>query len=92
MVRQHVADEKAQIFGLPIGKRGVKRAESEIRVFRQHRPTYHPMKKVSELAAISLADLETDQAVLQKPPKSTRRRRRDVFFRGRCPRGRRETC
>jgi hypothetical protein len=66
MVRQHVADEKAQIFGLPIGKRGVKRAESEIRVFRQHRPTYHPMKKVSELAAISLADLETNQAVLQK--------------------------
>jgi hypothetical protein len=64
--RQHIADEEAQILGLLIDKLGVKGAESEILVFRQHRPIYQLMKKLDELAAMSSVDLEKNQVDLQR--------------------------
>lgn len=62
--RQHIADEEAQVLGLLIGQLGVKGAEEEIKVFRQHRPIYRLMQTVAELASKETADLEAEQAKL----------------------------
>ncbi len=64
--RQHIADEEAQVLGLLIAKLGVKGAEAEIAVFRQHRPIYNLMEKVSELAKLSSAELAVSQSELEK--------------------------
>ena len=64
--RQHVADEEAQILGLLIEKLGVKGAESEIEVFRQHRPIYELMNKIAKFAEESSAQLEGSQAELDR--------------------------
>ncbi|MDG6902429.1 MAG: hypothetical protein JRM80_10800 [Nitrososphaerota archaeon] len=64
--RQHIADEESQILGLLIRRLGVKGAADEIRVFQQHRPIYQLMKKVSELAALSSAELEGRQGELEE--------------------------
>ncbi len=64
--RQHIADEEAQVLGLLIAKLGAKGAEAEIAVFRQHRPIYNMMKKVSELAEMSSAELAANQSELEK--------------------------
>ncbi len=63
--RQHIADEEAQILGLLVAELGTKGAEAEIRVFRQHRPIYDLMTKVSKLAALSSSDLEAEQGELE---------------------------
>ena len=62
--RQHIADEEAQVLRLLIGELGVKGAEQEIKVFRQHRPIYRLMQTVSELASKEAADLESEQSRL----------------------------
>jgi len=64
--KQHIADEEAQILGLLIGKLGVKGAESEIEVFRQHRPIYELMNKIGKLAGESSAQLEGSQSELDR--------------------------
>jgi hemerythrin len=64
--RQHVADEESQILRLLIGELGAKGAESEIAVFRQHRPIYNLMNRIRELAAESPAQLEGNQSELDK--------------------------
>ncbi len=62
--RQHIADEEATVLGLLIRTLGVKGAESEILVFRQHRPIYQLMEKISELANKSSAELQGSQSEL----------------------------
>jgi len=62
--RQHIADEESQVLRLLIAQLGVKGAAEEIKVFQQHRPIYQLMEKVKELAAVSPAELEVDQARL----------------------------
>ena len=64
LFRQHIADEEAQVLGLLIRTLGVKGAEAEIQVFRQHRPIYQLMQKVGELAGMSAGELESKQAEL----------------------------
>jgi hypothetical protein len=64
--RQHIADEEAQILGLLIADLGVKGAEAEILVFRQHKPIYQLMKKISDLASKSPEELEKNQADLER--------------------------
>ena len=64
--RQHIADEESQILGLLVAKLGVKGAEGEIEVFRQHRPIYELMMRVAELAALSSSELEARQEELEK--------------------------
>ncbi len=64
--RQHIADEEAQVLGLLIARLGVKGAEAEIVVFRQHRPIYELMKRVSELAAMSSTELESSRSELDR--------------------------
>jgi len=64
--RQHVADEEAQILGLLIGKLGVKGAESEIEVLKQHRPIYELMNKIAKFAEESSTQLEGSQAELDR--------------------------
>jgi len=63
--RQHIADEEATVLGFLIGALGVKGAESEILVFRQHRPIYQLMQKVGELASRSAAELSSSQSELE---------------------------
>ncbi len=63
--KQHIADEEAQVLGLLVARLGVKGAEAEIRVFRQHRPIYDLMTRVSKLAALSPSELEASQAELE---------------------------
>jgi hypothetical protein len=63
--RQHIADEEATVLGLLIRALGVKGAEAEILVFRQHRPIYHLMEKVGELARRSAAELQGSQEELE---------------------------
>ncbi len=63
--RQHIADEEAQILGILIGKLGVKGAEEEIRVFRQHRPIHLLIERVGELARRSSKELESSQEELR---------------------------
>jgi hemerythrin-like domain-containing protein len=63
--KQHIADEEAQVLGLLTRSLGVKGAEAEILVFRQHRQIYELMKKVGELAALSSAELRDRQEELQ---------------------------
>ncbi len=62
--RQHIADEEATVLRLLIKQLGTKGAADEIRVFQQHRPMYQLMKKVSELASMSPAELRANQAEL----------------------------
>ena len=62
--RQHIADEEATILGLLIGTLGIKGAEAEILVFREHRPIYLLMEKVGELARKSAAELQGSQEEL----------------------------
>ena len=64
LFRQHIADEESQILGLLVRTLGVKGAEREISVFRQHRPIYALMQAVSELAAASAKELESKEAEL----------------------------
>ena len=64
--RQHIADEESQILGLLVGKLGVKGAEDEVRIFRQHRPIHELMTRVAELAALSSSELEARQEELEK--------------------------
>jgi hypothetical protein len=64
--RQHIADEESQILGLLIAKLGVKGAEAEIAVFRQHRPIYGLMQRIGELAGLSSAELEARQSELER--------------------------
>ena len=64
--RQHVVDEEAQILGLLVAKLGVNGAEAELAVFRQHRPIYLVMQRLGELAERSPAELEADQAMLER--------------------------
>ncbi len=66
LFRQHIADEESQILGLLIAKLGVKGAEAEILVFRQHRPIHGLMEKVKELASKSASELEGSQGELDK--------------------------
>lgn len=63
--RQHIADEEFEVLGLLIRSLGVKGAEKEILVFRQHRPIYSLMLKVGELAAASSSELEEREAELE---------------------------
>jgi hypothetical protein len=63
--RQHIADEEATILGLLIKTLGVKGAEAEIIVFRQHRPIYQLMQKVGELAKKSPSQLHSSQSELE---------------------------
>jgi len=62
--RQHIADEEATVLGLLIKTLGVKGAESEILVFRQHRPIYRLMERVAELAKRSAVELRASQLEL----------------------------
>jgi hemerythrin-like domain-containing protein len=62
--RQHIADEESTVLRILIGQLGVKGAAAEIRVFQQHRPIYQLMKKVTELASMSAAELEANQTEL----------------------------
>jgi len=62
--RQHIADEEGQIIRLLVGELGVKGAEDEIEVFRQHRPIYRLMQTVAELASKEESELGTEQAKL----------------------------
>jgi hemerythrin-like domain-containing protein len=64
--KQHIADEEAQILGLLVAKLGVKRAQSDIAVFRQHRPIYNLMERISELAEQSSTELEMRQSELDE--------------------------
>jgi hypothetical protein len=64
--RQHIADEEATILGLLIKALGVKGADEEIKVFRQHRPIYELMRKIDELASMSSEELAANQAKLQE--------------------------
>ena len=63
--RQHIADEEATVLGLLIRSLGVKGAEAEILVFRQHRPIYELMQKVAKLAELPPTELEKSQADLE---------------------------
>ena len=63
--RQHIADEEATVLGLLIKTLGVRGAESEILVFRQHRPIYQLMERISELAKRSSAELQSSQTELE---------------------------
>jgi iron-sulfur cluster repair protein YtfE (RIC family) len=63
--RQHIADEEATVLGLLIRTLGVKGAQSEILVFRQHRPIYQLMEKVAELAERSPGELSASQSELK---------------------------
>jgi hemerythrin-like domain-containing protein len=62
--RQHIADEESTVLGILIRQLGVKGATAEIKVFQQHRPIYQLMKKVTELASMSAAELEANQTEL----------------------------
>lgn len=62
--RQHIADEEAQILRFLIGQLGVEGADYEIKVFQQHRPIYQLMEAVARLAAMSAAELESNQTKL----------------------------
>lgn len=66
LFRQHIADEEFEVLGLLIRTLGVKGAEKEILVFRQHRPIYSLMLKVGELAALSSEELEARGAELER--------------------------
>jgi hemerythrin-like domain-containing protein len=63
--RQHIADEEATVLGLLIRTLGVKGAEAEILVFRQHRPIYQLMEKIADLARKSSAELRASQSELE---------------------------
>lgn len=58
LFRQHIADEESTVLGLLVRRLGVKGAEKEILVFRQHRPIYNLMLRVAELAKASSEELE----------------------------------
>jgi hemerythrin-like domain-containing protein len=62
--RQHIADEESSVLGILIRHLGVNGAAAEIKVVQQHRPIYQLMKKVSELASMSVAELEANQTEL----------------------------
>ena len=62
--RQHIADEEAQVLRFLIGQLGVEGADYEIKVFQQHRPIYQLMEGVARLAAMSAAELGSNQAKL----------------------------
>lgn len=63
--RQHIVDEEFEILGLLIRSLGVKGAEKEILVFRQHRPIYALMTKIRELAAAPSGELEARETELE---------------------------
>ena len=65
LFRQHIADEESQILGLLVRELGVKGAEREIAMFRQHRPIYNLMLRISELAAATSGELEEREAELE---------------------------
>ena len=65
LFRQHIVDEESQILGLLVRKLGVKGAEREIAVFRQHRPIYGLLQRVSELASESAVELEGKEDELE---------------------------
>jgi hemerythrin-like domain-containing protein len=62
--RQHIADEESQILGMLVRLLGVAGAKEEIKVFQQHRPIYQLMRNVTELAAMSTAELQANQTKL----------------------------
>jgi len=62
--RQHIADEESTILRILIKGLGVKGAAAEVKVFQQHRPIYQLMKKVTDLASMPAAELETNQTEL----------------------------
>ena len=64
LFKQHIADEESTVLGFLIRQLGVKGAAAEIRVFQQHRPIYRLMKKVTELASMSAAELQANQTEL----------------------------
>ena len=65
LFRQHIADEESEILGLLVRELGVKGAEREIAVFRQHRPIYNLMLRIRELAAAAPGELEEREAELE---------------------------
>jgi hypothetical protein len=63
--KQHIADEESQILGLLIARLGVKGAEEEIAVFRQHRPIYQLMQKLEDIGRIPASELAAREEELQ---------------------------
>jgi hemerythrin-like domain-containing protein len=64
--RQHIADEESQILGLLIARLGVRGAEEEIAVFRQHRPIYQLLQKLEDIARTPASELAAREVELQR--------------------------
>ncbi len=66
LLRQHIADEEAQVLKLLIDAYGVRGAEDAIVVFRQHRPIYDLMEKVKKLASLPSYELAASEGELRR--------------------------
>ena len=62
--RKHIEDEESSVLRTLIEAYGVTGAEEEIRIFQQHRPIYHLMQELTELASMEPDELEEAQVRL----------------------------